>query len=341
MSLVSVQPNIVFIGCYSFTFEIEPEITFGEAIASVLDGCCHFFVQPTWWLPQGPLCNSPVRERILRRFPKCRISVLCNAPDELPVAEAAGYETEFISRMAMVNEEIFTPENDSEKLYRAVYNAKMAPFKRHQLASHVAGLALIYSPYGPRPAEHFRTVQNILPNAIFLNGPLGTSDYKKFTDAEVARVLNQSRVGLCLSAIEGGMWASIEYLLCGLPVVSTPSKGGRDVFYDDRYCRVVEPKPEAIAAAVEELIEANIDPMLIRQATLEKVMPFRARFRDVVARLQSEAGRPVTVDDDLNRIKPYWGWMKYQSLRQLREEYLQRLAALDRQRLGSESPSPS
>lgn len=40
---------------------------------------------------------------------------------------------------------------------------------------------------------------------------------------ELNRCLNQCRLGLCLSAVEGPMYASIEYLLAGLPVVSTES----------------------------------------------------------------------------------------------------------------------
>ena len=42
------------------------------------------------------------------------------------------------------------------------------------------------------------------------------------------RHLNRARVGLCLSAREGAMFASMEYLLSGLPIVTTPSMGGRD-----------------------------------------------------------------------------------------------------------------
>ena len=37
------------------------------------------------------------------------------------------------------------------------------------------------------------------------------------------------------------MLASIEYLLAGLPVVSTPSLGGRDHYFDDEYCLIAPP----------------------------------------------------------------------------------------------------
>ena len=51
-------------------------------------------------------------------------------------------------------------------------------------------------------------------------------------DEEVNNFLNQCKVGIILSEVEGANYASIQYLLAGLPVVSTKSKGGRDVFFD-------------------------------------------------------------------------------------------------------------
>ena len=48
-------------------------------------------------------------------------------------------------------------------------------------------------------------------------------------------------VGGVFSEEEGACWASSEYLLCGLPVVSTHSRGGRDVWYSGHNSLIVEP----------------------------------------------------------------------------------------------------
>ncbi|WP_164127899.1 glycosyltransferase, partial [Stenotrophomonas maltophilia] len=64
----------------------------------------------------------------------------------------------------------------------------------------------------------------------------------RLTPEAVNRVYNQAAVGLCLSAVEGAMCASMEYLMAGLPVVSTPSVGGRDVYFDPDYCIIAEPE---------------------------------------------------------------------------------------------------
>ncbi len=61
-----------------------------------------------------------------------------------------------------------------------------------------------------------------------------------------------------LSAEEGSSYASMEYLLAGLGVVSTHSTGGRDVYFDPDYCITCDPTPEAVRDAVAELRARNI-----------------------------------------------------------------------------------
>lgn len=56
---------------------------------------------------------------------------------------------------------------------------------------------------------------------------------EKLTHEEVNKFINKSRVGLMITPIEGASWASMEYLMCGLPVISCKSKGGRDIFYNE------------------------------------------------------------------------------------------------------------
>ena len=42
--------------------------------------------------------------------------------------------------------------------------------------------------------------------------------------------------------MEGANYASVEYLLAGLSIVSTPSiSGGREVYFDPEFCIVCDP----------------------------------------------------------------------------------------------------
>ena len=74
------------------------------------------------------------------------------------------------------------------------------------------------------------------------------------------------------------MWASAQYLLAGLPVVTTPSVGGRDVFYHPDYVDTVAPTPEAVAAGVEKMRSCPVSADDIRRRTLERVSAHRERL---------------------------------------------------------------
>ena len=83
---------------------------------------------------------------------------------------------------------------------------------------------------------------------------------------KVCQAINMAKVGVMLSAKEGASYASVEYLLAGIPVVSTISQGGRDVFFDKRFCRIVPSNPKAIKYAVNSMIKKNISPKYFLQS---------------------------------------------------------------------------
>jgi glycosyltransferase involved in cell wall biosynthesis len=99
---------------------------------------------------------------------------------------------------------------------------------------------------------------------------------------QVCDVINQSRVGLILSAREGACFASSEYLLCGVPVVSTPSKGGRSFWYNDENSLIVDADPGAVLDAAKALLAAPRDPHRIRAAHLALMKEQRQAFLDNV-----------------------------------------------------------
>ena len=78
-----------------------------------------------------------------------------------------------------------------------------------------------------------------------MSGRLGWLGY-----SAVNQVYNESYSGLCLSAEEGGMHASMEYLLSGLPIVTTRSRGGRDFFFNEVNSVIVEDEATSVAIAV-------------------------------------------------------------------------------------------
>ena len=57
-------------------------------------------------------------------------------------------------------------------------------------------------------------------------------------------------------------------MLCGIPVVSTHSLGGRDAYYDDVTAIVVNSDPDEISKAVQAIKDRRIDPFEIRNRAI-------------------------------------------------------------------------
>jgi glycosyltransferase involved in cell wall biosynthesis len=217
-------------------------------------------------------------ERQSRR-PQDVFNYLINEREVYSELVARGIAATFTNQNAMLDEGIFTIQGEVEKVYDAVYNARMVPMKRHALARHVPSLLMIGGVFWHgHTRDYFDRLLAEMPHAHFTHA----EENRWLPAAEIVGLLNRARVGLCLSAVEGAMYAATEYLLCGLPVVSTVSVGGRSEWFESDWVRVVPAEPEVIHQAVQELIALQISPQRIREGTLSKISEHRKRFIDLV-----------------------------------------------------------
>ena len=253
-----------------------------------------------YYLPDEPLHRLVMNlwcaeaneiEQYYRRWKQARplhqLLHLINDPQVCQELKSRGVPAIFVNQNCFIDERIYTIQPEIPKSFDAVYNARMTPFKRHALLQRVPSILLIGGVMAPDDSlDYFDQVRAALPHAAFTHDP----PTLYLNSWEVSLQLNGCRVGMCLSETEGAMFAAVEYLLCGLPVVSTPSRGGRDVWFDPQFTRVVEPEPQAIAAAVQELIDAKLDPAEIRAATLARMSEHRQRFTAAVQAIYRSEG---------------------------------------------------
>jgi hypothetical protein len=108
------------------------------------------------------------------------------------------------------------------------------------------------------------------------------------SEEEVCSEINLSNCGLALSAMEGMMRASTEYLLCGRPVVSTCSAGGRDIYYNSENCKIVADDPEAVMQGVKFWLDNPPDRKMIRRKVISQINGYRYLYCRKISQLQQK-----------------------------------------------------
>jgi glycosyltransferase involved in cell wall biosynthesis len=236
-----------------------------EWLARYIDGIRptdYFFVQLGWHFHYYFAQHSRDCVDALGIDPQ-RFRIMYNDFPSMNYFERVGFSGQIVNQNCFLDYNTIKPQ-PAEKLYDAIYTARFAPFKRHELAAEVPNLALVAgSTWGVESSS-------IPPHSYLNEKPLDLNG--------VLSKISESRVGLILSEAEGACYSSSEYLLAGIPVVSTPSYGGRDIWYNEVNSLIAAPTPIAVAEAVRSLIERKPDSKLIRELHILQSDRMRASF---------------------------------------------------------------
>lgn len=270
-------------------------------VASVLDGRMHkkpawFLVSPTWSIEEETTARALRRQAVRHRFvnPLHRILFMCNTDGEAALMRSCGEAAFVHNKTTNVSETVFTPLVGEPIEYDAIYNAQLAPWKRHELTLRLKSCAFLFyrgiSSTRESEAALIAHHQKHAPGHVFINEFDDDGVPVRLMPETVNRYLNRASVGLCLSATEGAMFACAEYLLSGLPVVTTPNKGGRDFYLDDDFCITVAADARAVAAGVYELKARGIPRHEVRERTLQLIASERRRFVELINSVYAEAG---------------------------------------------------
>lgn len=214
--------------------------------------------------------------------------ILCNSLSDLSIFSDHGFTCRLVNQNCFLDSKLFQNHSKIEKIYDAVYVGRLTPFKRHNLASSVNKLALVTG------SLHGADLSSYLPPHEFINS-------QPLTPAEVNELICSSKTGLILSEIEGACYASSEYLLSGIPVVSTLSQGGRDVWYNDYNSIICEPTPEAVSNGVLRLIDRSPCPNRIRSQHICLANYFQNNFKMLLSELFCKHSLDIDPEDFFNR----------------------------------------
>lgn len=260
----------------------------------------------SWTLEHGlPKHFATEIARMQEQLPKSEVLMLCSNEQEVLACAEAGIPAILGNGLIFTDERIWRPVPPVERRrYSAVYNGRLDNFKRHELAARIDDLLLLYNWSLNHDQDDAAALMKVkLPRATFINH--GSSGYRALSKTETNGWLAQADIGLCLSAVEGCMRASMEYLLAGLPVVSTHSVGGRERYFNSFYSRIVDPDPDAVAAAVAELRGLDLDRNAIR-SHVSQVLAFERH--NLLLALNGYIRRKFgVVDDVLTSFRPFLG----------------------------------
>jgi len=201
-----------------------------------------------------------------------RCLFLSNSEWELQLFRAInpGLRSEKVNNCFTLSEKLFYIE-DHQPEYEFVCNATPLKYKNHRFLPPIKQSALI-------SWDHNITVghqKNRVDLSTLCKGEL----MQNLNCDQVREILNKSCCGVILSGTEGACYASAEYLLCGIPVVSCPSFGGRDEYYNMQNSFVVPLKKEEISQAIQNCVSGMRAGMInrrdIRTGILDKQIHFR------------------------------------------------------------------
>jgi len=244
-----------------------------NTLPSVIGDREAIFLPLTGWTMERPGEIAAARQYVERRreqYPNHRIIFMSNTQEEVDGLCRAGVEAKKFSHNFTVSKDVFHPIEGVERRFDAVYNAQIARWKRHELAQNINRLILIYYNYDGNGLDYFNYLKETLKDADFANEHMTDPPHSYLLPSLINQLYAQSGCGLSLSAEEGANFASIEYLLAGLPVVSTRNIGGRDEFFDSYNCLFAAENPVSVAEAVTEILGRNLDRNRIRNNTVEK-----------------------------------------------------------------------
>lgn len=270
-------------------------------VASLLGGRLRtqrawFLLSPTWSIEKEATAKWFRRQAVMHRMlnPRHRFVFMCNTDAEAALMRSFGEAAFRHNKTTNIAEGIFKPLDGETIEFDAIYNAQLAPWKRHELAVEIPRCAFLFyrgiESTSESEAALIASHKTIAPEHVFINEIDDNGAPVRLPPEEVNRHLNRATVGLCLSEEEGAMFASAEYLLSGLPVVTTPNKGGRDFYLDDEFCIETGADPREIAAGVAALKARGIPRHAVRERTMRRILSERSRFIEFVNAVYTECG---------------------------------------------------
>ena len=185
--------------------------------------------------------------KIVNSNKEFNIVILANSLEEKIFFEKkVSCDVLFCNHNAFLDEKKYTIYNSIKQKYDLVIDSAFHEYKNVNIAKKIQNtLHIGYFKYIKRNSD-----DKVMPNfGILANFKDG--EYKRLDKHLINIHYNQSLIGGLFSECEGACFASSQYLLTGLPVISIKSVGGRDIWYNEHNSIICENNEDSVYEAVE------------------------------------------------------------------------------------------
>jgi glycosyltransferase involved in cell wall biosynthesis len=235
------------------------------------------------------------------KYNNINLYIMCNTYRELKIIKFFGISGIYCNQNCFIDERIFNISNQII-IYNVVYNGVLRKFKRHYLLKKIDKIAIIT--YNFKNINYRNKLISILPKSTSWLNYSNNNTTKFLNEFEISEIYCKSKVGVALSKKEGSMYAVGEYLLCGLPIISTKSKGGRDIFLNERNSIISKANPISLNKAFNDLTSKEYNPEFIREQFLEIIKIHRNEFLLLIKKIYEQNNYSSELKSDFT--SNYW-----------------------------------
>lgn len=222
------------------------------------------------------ICNEFLDEIKIKEFKRrnyyAQCIILCNSQIEKKTCDKIKVYSAFVNKNCFIDENLYIIDETIEKKYDGIYSTSFNNRKRLDLCNNLNNIAILLK-YNETPNELISSFNIINEKTINSN--------------EIYKYYNQAKFGLCLITQDDSSNASAEYLLCGLPVISVTSYGGRNVWYNNYNSIIIDPTKESLLKGIEVCLNkietGKFNSELIRRKQIILMSEFRSKFIKIVS----------------------------------------------------------
>jgi len=222
-------------------FDYNPIIKNHKLDETFFDANGLIFILTSWY-------KTDQVSKIVNSNNNYNIIILANSLEEKAFFEKkVNCDVLFCNHNAFLDENKFNIYSLMKKRFDLVVDSAFHEYKNVQVAKKITNTIHIgYFKYSKRDADD-KVVPDFGTLSNFKHG-----EYQRLDKHLINIYYNQSLIGGMFSECEGACFASSQYLLAGLPVVSIKSVGGRDIWYNEYNSIICDNNEDSVFIAVEE-----------------------------------------------------------------------------------------